>query len=567
MKNEMKILNTYINNVCKGIRDRKVKNELKDELLSHLLEIYERNIALGLSDEDAQKDAVAHMGDSEAVAETFKKIYPVSSEKFFKDVGGNFAWCIVFCVLWSHWGFNAIFITSCYLMFTLSNIKNINKALHNAYNISKINFILHLLIYFAYNNIIIHVYIMIVSAICLNIMTILTYIFTIVGLVKVRKDLGENKTYKGLAFASIFAIIICFIMVCIQLFVKQNIVVTFSALAISLLPAGFIYTVISEDIDRLGTGVPQEKKNNFNKHKIIIVLLLVITVPLLFTSEIFTYYQPVEYVIDDTQTNINETKDNLIELGLPDNVANELPESEILKYKGATELHIDSFSDDTYSYSDSYYTSYNFTLCKNDNAFVVRTLMVVENFEDFKEKHYTELFIDCYKYDSSDIFCKFLCDYNSETKEISPIKCKPIEDESFKDLHYVFPNTKDAKNHRAYISMTVTLTPMTDDENYFYKHKYAQTRLVDINNPYSKYWTRDDDWFSCSIANPYYIETEDNNNIGFGALFEILENLPEDESIDLSELESTMEDALGQDVDSKLLENMFNQITDEVSTP
>ena len=56
MKNEMKILNTYINNVCKGIRDRKVKNELKDELLSHLLEIYERNIALGLSDEDAQKD-------------------------------------------------------------------------------------------------------------------------------------------------------------------------------------------------------------------------------------------------------------------------------------------------------------------------------------------------------------------------------------------------------------------------------------------------------------------------------------------------------------------------------
>ena len=50
MKKEMKILNTYIDNVCKGIRDRKVKNELKDELLSHLLEIYERNIALGLSD-------------------------------------------------------------------------------------------------------------------------------------------------------------------------------------------------------------------------------------------------------------------------------------------------------------------------------------------------------------------------------------------------------------------------------------------------------------------------------------------------------------------------------------
>lgn len=193
--------------------------------------------------------------------------------------------------------------------------------------------------------------------------------------------------------------------------------------------------------------------------------------------------------------------------------------------------------------------------------------MVIEKFEDFEEKHYTELFVDCYKYNSSDVFCKFLCDYDNTTKEIAPIKCAPIEDEDSKDLHYVFPNTRNAKNHRAYISMTVTLTPMTDDENYFYKHKYAQNRLADINDPYSKYWTRGDDRFSSKIVNPYYIETEDNNNIGFGALFEILENLPEDESLNLSELESTMEEALGQDVNSELLENLVNQITDEVSNP
>ena len=564
MKNEMKILNAYINNVSKGIRDRKVKNELKDELLSHLLEIYERNIALGLSDEEAQKDAVAHMGDSEAVSKTFKQIYPISSAEYFKTTGRWFAYGLIYCMLWSYRGFVGLYILSIYLFTSLNRIKNINKSFHTAYNVSKINSILYLIFFFAYHNILIDENIMMAIVISLNIIITITFVITIIGLVKVRKDLGENKTYKGLAFASIFAIIICFTIMCLQLFIKQNLVLIFFALAISLLPAGFIYTIITEDFDRLGTGVPQVKKLKIKRY-IFALLICIISVSLLFTSEIFTYYQPVEYTTNDMQTDVSKIKENLIELGLPESVANELPESEIVKYKNATELQIDLLPEDTYS--DSYYTSYNFTLHKDDNSYIVRTLMVIEKFEDFVEKHYTELFIDCYKYDSSDIFCKFLCDYNSETKEISPIKCKPIEDESFKDLHYVFPNTKDAKNHRAYISMTVTLTPMTDDENYFYKHKYAQTRLVDINNPYSKYWTRDDDWFSCSIANPYYIETEDNNNIGFGALFEILENLPEDESIDLSELESTMEDALGQDVDSKLLENMFNQITDEVSTP
>ena len=79
MKKEYLILDAYIKTVSKEIKDRKVKRELKEELFSHLIEIYERNIALGMSDEDAQKDAVSHMGDSEAVAETFKKLYPIST--------------------------------------------------------------------------------------------------------------------------------------------------------------------------------------------------------------------------------------------------------------------------------------------------------------------------------------------------------------------------------------------------------------------------------------------------------------------------------------------------------
>ena len=101
----MKIINTYIDNVWKGIRDRKVKNELKDELLSHLLEIYEINIALGLSDDDALKDAVAHMGDSEAVSKTFKQIYPISSAEYFRRSGWLLAYPLL---LYFSYGMRAV---------------------------------------------------------------------------------------------------------------------------------------------------------------------------------------------------------------------------------------------------------------------------------------------------------------------------------------------------------------------------------------------------------------------------------------------------------------------------
>ncbi len=566
MKNETKILNTYIDNVCKGIRDRKIKNEIKDELLSHLLEVYDKNIALGMTDENAQKDAVAHMGDSEAVSKTFKQIYPVSSANFFQETGKMFAWGLIYCMLIMYKGQIGILLLISYLFLTLNRIKSINKVLNTAHKAAKVNIILFLIFLFTYNNIIISKNIVIGISIFFNALTTIIYIITIIGLVKVRKELGEEKTYSGLGLAAIISIALCFTMVSLQLFIKQELLLIALCIIFSLLPAGLMYTISAEDIDRLGTGVPQEKKFKFSYKKFILFFSLsIFGIYLLFTSNIFTFYQPIEYKIGDEQNDVNEIKDNLIELGLPENVANELPESEIAKYKNATELQVDLLPEDTYS--ESYYTSYNFTLHKDDNSYIVRTLMVIEKFEDFKEKYYTEFFVDCYKYNSSDVFCKFLCDYDGVTKELLPIKSEPIEDNDWKDLHYVFPNTRNAKKHRVYISMTVKLTPTTDTKNYFFRHRYAQTRLDNINDPYEKYWTRYDDRLSCSIVNPFYIDTEDNNDIGFEALFEILENLPEDENLNLSELESTMEEALGQDIDSELLENIVNQITDEVSNP
>lgn len=509
MKKEYLIIDAYIENACKGIGDRKIKAEVKDELLSHLLEIYERNIALGLSDEDAQKDAISHMGDSNAISKTFKQIYPVSSFEYFKSAGKIFAITLVFSIIncASYRGIDSFFGLSVFLLSALNRIKNINKTLHTAYIVSYINSVMQTVFLIVRRVFVIDESLIIAVSLILNLTIVLTYIYTISGLVKVRKQLNEPKSYSGLGLLSIFALILSFVIIHImQIIDRGNLGISLLAVAISLLPAGLIYKIVTEDIDRLETGVPQEKKPTVKKI-ILSIFVGVIIVVSLNLPRIFTIHQPIEYVVDDTQTNVSEIRNNLIELGLPERIADELPESEILQYRSATELQIDSLPEDAAEdFTDSYYTTYIFTLNEETNSIKFRALMVIDRFEDFDKNSYTEFFIDYYRYDSSDIFCKMLCDTDDVTKELEPLKCEPIYDEDFKEFHYIFPSAKNAENHRTYIGMTITVIPSTDDEKFSFQHYYAQTSLSDINDPYESYWLRIGDYLYGEIVNPIYVK-------------------------------------------------------------
>lgn len=508
MKKEFNIINTYINTVSKKIKDRRIKRELKDELFSHLIEIYERNIALGMSDEEAQKDAVLHMGDSESVAKTFKKIYPVSSFEYFKYTGKMFALPLILSIIncASYRGIDSFLVLSVFLLSALNKIKNINKTLHTAYIISCISSTIQIVFLIARRNFVIDEKLVVAILIILNLIIILAYAFTISGLVKVRKQLNEPKSYFGLGIASIFALILSFVIVhLIQIIDRGNLGLIFLAGAISLLPAGLIYTIVAEDIDRLGTGVPQDKKSSLKRIILSIFIFIVIGVSL-YIPKIFTIHQPIDYVVDDIQTNASEIRNNLIDLGLPEKIVDELPESEILKYKSATDLQIDALPEDAKEdFTDSYYTTYIFTLNEEANSIEFRTLMVIDRFEDFDKNSYTEFFIDYYRYNSSDIFCKMLCDTDGVTKELNPLKSEPITDDDFKEFHYIFPSAKDAENHRAYIGMTVTIPKSLEDENFHFQHYYAQTSLSEINDPYESYWLRTDYYLYGEIINPNYV--------------------------------------------------------------
>ncbi len=522
MKKEMKIINTYIDNVCKGIRDRKTKTELKDELLSHLMEIYERNIALGLSDEDAQKDAVAHMGDSEAVSKTFKQIYPVSSAEFFKSAGWTLAYPLLLIFTYGLRAVDTLYLITFCLFFSLYKIRKVNKIFNAAFITTIVNGIVQIVFFVLQNYILFEKGFALFIVLSYQIMIVVIYALIILGIIQIKKKLNEPKADFWLAYASIPALIVSNSLAIGSKFLgfsDWGFPTLLLGFIINFLPAAVIYTTV-RDIDNLGLQIPQKMHT---KKKVIIsfLILFIITLSLCIYS-VFVSYPPVEYSTDDINTDVTEIKSNLIELGLPENIANDLPESEILKYKDATNLEIyeeekrtNPFVDEETTLeedlTESHYVSYLFTLPATETEpFKVRILVVIDRFEEFDETQYTELFIDYLHNDSRDIFCKMLCEVENVRKEIIPIHSDTVSYKDIEDLYYIFTPTKNAKNHRAYISQTIT--PTVDDETIWLRYEYEQNTLFKINEPFKTFWLLGSDSFYASMDNPIYVETEDTES-------------------------------------------------------
>ncbi len=514
MKKELNIINTYINTVSKGIRDRKVKSELKDELLSHLLEIYERNVALGLSDEDAQKDAVKHMGDSEAVAKTFKKLYPISSADYFKSA----AWQIVYPLLF-YFALGTIRVVRSYL-FTLIlfsaliKIRKVNKYFNTAFILSGIHGIFQIITFVIQCAFVMDLQIVKTIFLIQQIVVLIIYTLIICGILKAKKKMNEPKADFVLAIVSLPLVILSALL---TFFVNNDYETEIGLLTIliNILPAIVIYTSI-RDLDSLKISISHEK----HTAKILVSIVLALVILLsgingLYDNILSNNYEAVNYLIEDTQSDVTEIKDKLIAMGLPQKIADELPESEIIKYKDAEKLEIEEenaeFIDDL---SINHYTSYFFTI-NSSNADVphIRILIAIDKFEDFSTKRYTEFFIDFYRGNACDLFCKMLFDIDGITKEIEPIHIQPIEAGELKHLHYIFPPTKSGENHRGYIAQTII--PDTETASIGALHQYSQSSMFEINNPFESYWIRTFGYESLSayIDNPIYIPPPPDDSV------------------------------------------------------
>jgi|GEM_PF-6502362 len=514
MKKELKIIDTYIKTVSKEIKDRKVKRELKEELFSHLIEIYERNIALGMSDENAQKDAVSHMGDSEAVAQTFKNLYPISTNRFLQKLTSPLAYSFAhfFITIWGlgfDFGVNNARIL---LAFGIQIVvfwcfRNINKYFKIALNTTIINCV-SIVILGLLNKYLIFDYL-----ICTNIINFvfgsIKYIFYFRGLQQIEKDTEVPKN------ASISPRVSAILMVVTHAIVFSTFYID-SELFIIPLVFGFftaIYPIImagaSYDLlDSVEWDIEKTKRDK----RISIIAILVFSIIL----SLFQYLPIPSPKLEDIQSSnsnkaVDTIRQELITLGLPENIAYDLPDNEIMLYDNA-KVMIEDIEDDKYVTLRNYgYAFYIFD--DNDNLDYVRILICLNEFDNFSSFYRDGIYVYLSDETEFDYFTYILCESGGQTKSVVPIYNNLTN--TNKSIGCEFSLPKDSQNERLYISASMDAT--TDISSFGLFCSYYHTELSDCYRTFQAADIRKNghgnvvgfETIRNGFKNPFYIEPEE----------------------------------------------------------
>ncbi len=75
----------YLDKVCSGIQSKSKRQDVYSELLCHLWDNYERNLAVGMSDEEARRDAISKMGDSDTLTYRLGAIHSFSPARSMRS--------------------------------------------------------------------------------------------------------------------------------------------------------------------------------------------------------------------------------------------------------------------------------------------------------------------------------------------------------------------------------------------------------------------------------------------------------------------------------------------------
>lgn len=521
MKNKYLIIDAYINNVCKKVHSRHIKKEIKDELYSHLMEHYERQIALGKSDEEAQKIAVSYMGDSEAISKTFEKLYD-GTEKLV----GNTIWSLFIGILWQTtrfiWRSSQIFyvgIGFAHQLISLNILKKINKKFNTAFIALCCNAIFMLSGYFAYDYFCLPLKFKYFIFITSGILSCIEYTFVFLGIRDVEKKNGN--TGKSL----ISPVISIVLMIISQALAVWIVFVDTAYAFLILLACGAtgafpIAMLLGHSIDILENYkwdiIKLTKEEKKTRNITLILVSLLILVPFIVANR---PAKTIDLVTQNIETDINvtEIRENLISLGLPENVANELPDSEILKYKYTEKIEIES--DDNSWSTDLAYESFAFYLPKTElQPKRVRVLLVISGFESLEGLDRHGLYIDSafpeseFEYDLEaydGTFMQILCDIDNETRQVVPFYQIDLNSSEHTEepigCEYGYP--KNSTNFRIYAAQTVI--PSAEKERFCISYSfYCDYSILSYKNSLDSQRTNNYSWryyVGVGFDNPEYV--------------------------------------------------------------
>lgn len=361
--NEFVIFEEYINFICKKIMSVKKRNEVREELYSHLLEEYDRNIALGLNDLSAQEKAINKMGDKEKIADDFGKIYSVIPNVYMRSSLNFIIWGILLSSFQINFfvGFDEItkFLGNALLIFGLFKLRKTEKRLNCALILSvAVDFIGIFIQSLCY-------YMVDYSDLTLLWGTItfftgnLTYWWIFTGINKLCKTVITEKDKIPRLYLA-FTMWVLFTLTIYFAFLSEAVEISLISpiyLIILLCQLGRAKNVLSHQEPEF------ELKQSLNKAEkviywVLVVALAVTPIVTMFASanvnSDYEIYNPSNSTV--SQEEINSAKEHMLKLGFPEEFLKDLPDSEIMKYGDATHLQIEKKQE---HYDEDFLTNYN----------------------------------------------------------------------------------------------------------------------------------------------------------------------------------------------------------------
>ena len=338
----------YVTEICKGIKSRPKREEVMDELLGHLEDNYERNLAVGMNEEEARLNAIVKMGDGANLSFLLSEVHSRSSLKemssvFFGLIAGylliNFLFNGIVQDIFEFVGITIIFSS-------LLRMRKMNGTMEKAFHFFNFSVLIKLLYYCLRLGRILPVAVETGFAVAVFVTRGIFWYLLFTALYKVCKPhLSEGEKEPRLYFCGIYHILLnVFNSALIILAEGED--VNFDSFILGWLMI-FMYIFSAYQLIRTRRilwnadseyGIlPADKSFKINYEAVIAVLFATV---ILFNYTASTQ-EPVktELIIHDVsqeeQAEADKVRQKMLDWDVQPQVVEDLPDSEILKYKDA----------------------------------------------------------------------------------------------------------------------------------------------------------------------------------------------------------------------------------------
>ena len=343
----------YIKSVCKCVRSERKKAEIEEELLSHLMEAYNQNIAVGMDDMAAQENAIECMGDKEKLKNQFAALYSISPPDYMRS-SINF---LIFGILFTYFhldffagaGKIQAFFGEMLILYGLFKIREINKSLKKAFYIFPLlllyeNMSLFIREYFYPDDSIIEF--LLLSPIALHAFFYGFLFFGLSGACNAVKTENDKRPHPFFCYINILFFLLILAMA-VYAGDSEAFIILIIPFIIPLLGLWRVKRILGRKEPEFDLSYTLSKRDK-RSYGVFVVFFLILPIFIMIISATRKPETHIFSPVDTTESveTVQSAREHMLDLGFPQEYLDDLPDSEVLRYRTAS-----------YCEESSYYSS------------------------------------------------------------------------------------------------------------------------------------------------------------------------------------------------------------------